>query len=95
MAAAEQNEEFNDASELEVWLVGKGVRERVASMTAPTLFEKGFDRPLTLLGISSEHLVMSGLPIPSANELSNALEKKQVSLNLCLWCWLDRSSGSL
>ena len=75
-------EEFKDASELKVWLEGKGVRKKVASMTASTLFEQGFDTPSTLLGISSEHLERSGLSIPSANELSNAL--KQVSLNLCL-----------
>lgn len=77
-------EEFKDASELKVWLEGKGVRERVASMTASTLFEQGFYKPLTLLGISSEQLERCGLSIPSANELSNALEK-QVSLNLCVW----------
>ena len=75
-------EEFKDASELKVWLEGKGVRKKVASMTASTLFEHGFETPSTLLGISSEHLERSGLSIPSANELSNAL--KQVSLNLCL-----------
>ena len=74
-------EEFKDASELKVWLEGKVVRKKVASTTASTLFEQGFDKPLTLLGISSEHLVLSGLSIPSAYELSNAL--KQVSLNLC------------
>ena len=66
-------EEFKDASELKVWLEGKGVREKVASATASTLFEQGFDTPSTLLGISTEQLVRSGLSIPSANELSNAL----------------------
>ena len=81
-----EGEEFKDASELKLWLEGKGVRERVASMTASTLFEQGFYKPSTLLGISSKHLVSSGLLIPSAYELSNAL--KQVSLNLCVWCFI-------
>ena len=80
------SEEFSDASELKVWLEGKGVREKVASATASTLFQKGFDTPSTLLGISSEQLERSGLSIPNANELSNAL--KQVSLNLYLWCFM-------
>ena len=79
-------EEFKDVSELKVWLEGKGVRKKVASTTASTLFKKGFDTPSTLLGISSEQLERSGLSIPFANELSNAL--KQVSLNLCLWCFI-------
>ncbi len=73
-------EEFKDASELKVWLEGKGVRKKVASMTASTLFEQGFDTPSTLLGISSEQLERSGLSIPSANELSNVL--KQVSIQV-------------
>ena len=76
------SEEFSAASELKVWLQGRGVREKVASATASTLFQKGFDAPSTLLGLSSEQLERNGLSTPSANELSNAL--KQVGLNFVL-----------
>jgi hypothetical protein len=58
-------------------LVLQGVPETKATAAAVTLFDKAFDSPSTLLGISSADLQASGLAIPLAQLLSNKLKPQQ------------------
>eukprot|EP00978_Attheya_sp_CCMP212_P003994 scaffold8532_cov65-Attheya_sp.AAC.1 len=73
-----EEETFENKDELQAWLVfHKGVPEDKAAMAAETLFDREFDSPSSLMGISSSNLQTCGLAIPLAQLLSNKLEKQQ------------------
>ena len=70
---------FADKEALEKWLVDeKGVTANKASTAAATLFAKGYDSSLSLLGITIQELKdYAQIEGPVARELSNALGKQQ------------------
>lgn len=70
-------QEFANAGELEAWLESKGVPPRKAADAAATLFDKDFDCPSTLEGISSIQLEKNSLTTPLAQLLHNKLKPKQ------------------
>lgn len=72
-----EEEVFGTEGALKAWLESKGVGERKAAEAAPVLFDKGFDNPDTLNGISSTQLERNGLTTPLAQLLSNKLAKPQ------------------
>jgi hypothetical protein len=71
-------EKFEKAEALEAWLKSRGVDEDDVAEAAKKLFEKGFNKPSRLLGITIQELKeYAGIEGPVARELSNRLEKKQ------------------
>jgi hypothetical protein len=70
-------ERFQDAADLEAWLKRQYVDPEKAEEAAPIVFDKGFDSPSTLMGISSADLQASHLAIPLAQSLSNKLKPQQ------------------
>jgi hypothetical protein len=75
-------EKFQDAAALEAWLVNtKGVDKDDIADAATKLFLKGFNKPSTLIGISSAELREYEIPIPRAKHLSNKLAKDQQQQN--------------
>lgn len=74
---SDDEEEFENAGALKVWLESKGVPERKAAEAAPVLFNKGFDNPDALNGISPDVLHRNGLSGATAQTLSNRLAKRQ------------------
>jgi hypothetical protein len=72
-----REEKFQNAAALEAWLIGKDVDEEDVAAAADKLFTKGFNKPSTLIGISSDDLNASGLTIPVAQTLSNKLKERQ------------------
>ena len=67
---------FEDKAQLEDWLKGRGVDERRV-VASGLLWENEFNRPSTLLGISSDDLKEVGFSIPVARHLSNKLKLDQ------------------
>lgn len=70
---------FANKEALEKWLVDeKGVTANKASTAAATLFAKGYDSPLSLLGITIQELKdYAQIEGPVARESSNALGRQQ------------------
>ena len=72
--------EFANKDELEKWLVEHRVTAKKASVASSTLFGKGYDTPLSLLGITIQELKdYAGIEGPAARELSNALRQEDSS----------------
>ena len=69
-------EKFQDAAALEAWLKGKDVDPEKAAAVSQVLFDKEYDFPSTLIGISSDDLKAIGLTIPVAQMLSNKLKER-------------------
>ena len=72
-------EEFVNEAALEAWLISKDVPAAKAEVAAKKLYATGFDCPSALVGISSDDLKASGLPIPLAQSLKNKLATQQQS----------------
>jgi hypothetical protein len=79
-------EKFQDAAALKVWLITKGVDEDDAAVAVDKLFADGFNKPSTLIGITSADLKASGLKIAIAQSLSNLLAPKPEQQNGKLRC---------
>ena len=88
-----EEEEFETAGALKAWLESKGVGERKAAEAAPVLFNKGFDNPDTLNGISSGDLKEEGLSTPLALYLSNKLAKRQQQAGELRCCFRIHCAG--
>jgi hypothetical protein len=71
------DEKFQDAAALEAWLIGKDVDPEKAAAVFQALFDKGYDFPSTLIGISFEALTRAGISDPVAQMLSNKLKERQ------------------
>jgi len=82
-------EEFVNEAALEAWLISKDVPAAKAEVAAKKLYATGFDCPSALVGISSDDLKASGLPIPLAQSLKNKLATQQQSgkLRCCRCCF--------
>ncbi len=70
-------EKFQDASALEDWLKGKDVDPEKGSAACQALFDKGYDLPSTLIGISFEALTRAGIRNAVARHLTNKLKEQQ------------------
>jgi hypothetical protein len=71
------DEKFQDAAALEAWLIGKDVDPEKAAAVSQVLFDKEYDFPSTLIGISFEALARAGISDPVAQMLSNKLKERQ------------------
>ena len=72
------DKKFEDAEELKAWLIGKGVVAEDEEETASQqLFDKKYNRPSKLVGISSDALLRAGLSDPLAQHISNKLKEQQ------------------
>jgi hypothetical protein len=80
-------EVFVNEAALEAWLISKDVPAAKAEVAAKKLYAAGFDCPSALVGISSDDLKASGLPIPLAQSLRNKLATPQQNgkLRCCRW----------
>ena len=78
-----QDEKFSNDDALADWLEKRGVDD--AGEAAAILFAKGFNKPSTLWGISSDDLKEVGFSIPVARYICNKLmiEQKQQQVRCC------------
>jgi hypothetical protein len=70
-------EKFQDAAALKAWLIGNDVDPEKAPAVCQTLFDKGYNLPSTLIGISFEELTGCGIGNPVARHISNKLKEQQ------------------
>ena len=91
----EEDKKFKSSHELKDWLVhAKGVHEVDAVKAASILYDKDFNVPSKLIGITVDMLKNQGLSDPVAMTLSNKLEKrphqqgKEYHASIInLYCW--------